>query len=307
MQISDRYAGFNLTSSKLQIVEISVADNQIELLNIDEVYLNEELNFEKEKISKIGALLQSAYEELQMKSPLNPKYISFSLPFELFAIAHLPFDNRLSHQELIEDFRLQFSILFPFVENELTIKYYELDSSKLNNTNSAIIFGIENKYLELIANFAKNNELKLLFVDNPLSATNLSVLNSNSILCKGYFLNIYIQKKIIAYSLSFNKKVLRMKAFNYNRIGDIPELLNREFGEEIFSKINSDLLNASFISGDEISTNIVSLLRKSLNIDFILFNPFDKLKLRPELLENKLYLKKYNSFAPALGIALRLN
>lgn len=307
MSNSERYAGFNFTSSKLQAVEVTIADNQVELINVDEVYLNEEINFEKDKISKIGALLQSAFLELQINSKLNPKYISFCLPFELFSIAHLPFDNRLSGQELIEDFRLQFSVLFPFLENEFTIKYFEVEPGLFSKSNSAIIFGIERKYLELIDDFANNNNLKLLFVDNPHTAANISILSSNSILCKGYYLNIYIHKKVISYSLSYNQKVLLMKSFYFNRIGDIPEILNKELNESIFSKINSDSLIASFIAGEEVSSNLVSLLRKSLNIDFILFNPFDKIKLNSKLLENKLYLKKYNSFASALGISLRLN
>jgi len=306
MSKSENFAGFNLTSSKLQVVEIAVVDNQVELVNVDEAFLNEEINFENDKISKIGALLQSAYEELQLNSNLNPKFVSFCLPIELFSIVQLPLDERLSYQEAIEDFRFQFSILFPYKSN-LTIKYYSVEPNALNKDLSAVVFGVENSFLELIDNFAKNNGLKLIFVDNAHTASNLSLINSNSALCKGYYISIYIQKKIISYNLSFNQKILRMKSFTYNRIGDLPELLNSEFEQEIFSKINSESLSASFISGDEISPNLVSLLRKSLNIDFILFNPFDKLKTRSELFENKLFLKKYNSFSSALGIALRLN
>ncbi len=306
MSKSENFAGFNLTSSKLQVVEIAVVDNQVELVNVDEAFLNEEINFENDKISKIGALLQSAYEELQLNSNLNPKFISFCLPIELFSIVQLPLDERLSYQEAIEDFRFQFSILFPYKSN-LTIKYYSVDPNALNKDLSAVVFGVENSFLELIDNFAKNNGLKLFFVDNAHTASNLALINSNSVLCKGYYLSIFIQKKIISYNLSFNQRILRMKSLTYNRIGDLPEILNSEFEQEIFSKINSESLSASFISGDEISPNLVSLLRKSLNIDFILFNPFDKLKTRSELFENKFFLKKYNSFSSALGMALRLN
>lgn len=302
-----RYAGFNLTSSKLQVTEVEVKNNQIELVNVDEVYLNEEINFENDKISKIGALLQSAYQELQLNSSLNPNYISFCLPLDLFSIIQLPFDNRISYQEAIEDFRIQYAILFPFREEEVTLKFYEVEPNQLSKFNTAIVFGIETSFLNLIENFSKENQLKLLFIDNPITSSNLALNSSNSVLCKGYYLNIYLQKKFFAYSLNFNQKVIRIKTFNYNRIGDLPEILNQELNDEIFSKINSDSINASFISGDEISSNLVSLLRKSLNLDFILFNPFDKLQIRKELYDNKLFLKKYNSFAPSLGIALRLN
>jgi hypothetical protein len=306
MSKSENFAGFNLTSSKLQLVEVAVIENQLELLNVDEAFLNEEINFENDKISKIGALLQSAYEELQLNNKLNPRFVSFCLPIELFSIVQLPLDERLSYQEALEDFRFQFSILFPYRSN-LSIKYYSIEPNALNKNLSAVVFGIENTFIELIDNFTKNNGLKLFFIDNAHSASNLALINSNSILCKGYYLSIYIQKKNISYNLSFNQKILRMKSFNYNRIGDLPELLNSEFEQEIFSKINVESLSASFISGDEISPNLVSLLRKSLNIDFILFNPFDKLKTRTELFDNKFFLKKYNSFSSALGIALRLN
>jgi Tfp pilus assembly PilM family ATPase len=307
MSNSESYAGFNLTSSKLQFVEIAVSDNHIELVNIDEVYLNEDINFEKDKISKIGALIQSAYQEILLNTTANPKFSSFCLPLDLFSSAQLPLDRRLSTDEALEDYKFQFSILFPYLDDDLIIKFYEVDKNQLNKHDSAIVIGLEKKYLELIDNFAKDNELKLLFVDNPHTASNLSLFSSNSILCKGYHINIYIQKKIISYSISFNQQLLKMKVFNYNRIGDIPEILNNEFYNEIFSKIDSESISASFISGDEVSSNLVSLLRKSMNIDFMLFNPFEKLNVRKDLYENKIFLKKYNSFSPALGIALRLN
>ncbi len=306
MSKSESFAGFNLTSSKLQVVEVKISDKQFELINVDEVFLNEEINFENDKISKIGALLQSAYQEIQLNSQINSGYVSFCLPLELFTIIQLPLDERLTNQEASEDFKLQFSILFPYKDN-LSIKYYDVEPNAIDKITTAIVLGIEKSFIDLIDNFAKDNQLKLLFIDNPHTASNLSLLSSNSILCKGYYLSVYIQKRNLSYIFSFNQKVLRMKSFSFSRIGDIPELLNAELNQEIFSKISLESLSASFISGDEISPNLVSLLRKSLKIDFILFNPFDKLKTRTELFDNKFFLKKYNSFSSALGIALRLN
>jgi len=303
----ETYAGFFLTSSKLQLVEVSIFENQIELINLDEVFLNEEINFEKDKISKIGALLQSAYEEIQLKNQFNPKYVSFCLPLDLFSILQLPIDKRLSYTELLEDFKFQFSILFPFKQHEQTIKLYEISPNIFDKYDTALAFAIEKPFLDVIENFVKQNNLKLLFIDNPHTATNISILNSNAVLCKSYYLSIFIQKKFLSYILAHNQKIIKMKLFNYNRIGDLPDILNNEFNELIFSKISIESLGASFISGDEISPNLVSLLRKTLGFDFIIFNPFEKLKVNSNLFENKLFLKKYNSFAPALGVALRLN
>lgn len=301
------YAGFNLTKTKLQVSEVAVVNNEINLVNVDEVYLNEEINFERDKVSKIGALLQSAYQELQLNSSINPNYISFCLPLELFSIIQLPLDNRISYQEAIEDLKIQYKILFPFRDEKLTIHYYKVDPNQFNKYTEAIAFGIEEQYLSLIANFAQNNQLKLLYIDNPLTASIVSVNSSNSVLCKGYYLIIYLEKNIAAYCFINANKAIKIKSFYYNRIGDLPEILNKEFNSEIFSIINSDSIDSSFITGDDISSNLVSLLRKSLNIDFIMFNPFDKLKVSQELFENKSYLKKYNSFAASLGIALRVN
>jgi hypothetical protein len=50
----------------------------------------------------------------------------------------------------------------------------------------------------------------------------------------------------------------------------------------------------------------VPTLKKVLGLDFILFNPFDKIRPIPDLYESKLYLEKYNSFASAAGIAFRI-
>lgn len=91
-----------------------------------------------------------------------------------------------------------------------------------------------------------------------------------------------------------------------NDASEITDHLIKETSRSPILNIDKSQIEAAFISGDEISGAVVQTLKKALGLDFILFNPFDKIRPIPELYENKLYLEKYNSFSSAAGIAFRI-
>lgn len=80
----ENHIGFNISSSKLQIVEVNNIGEQFRLVNVDEAYFNDPINFEIDKETKISALLQGAFDELIIKKNLKSTSASFTLPFELF-------------------------------------------------------------------------------------------------------------------------------------------------------------------------------------------------------------------------------
>ncbi|MCK7528680.1 MAG: hypothetical protein MZV64_69550 [Ignavibacteriales bacterium] len=118
MHYYDSDAGFTFTNVKLQITEISAAQNQFKVCRIDEVYFNEEIDFAKDKETKITSLLQAAFEELSIKNSITSNSASFSLPQELFVTARLPFEESLLHSDLVEEFRWKLSIMYPYSELE---------------------------------------------------------------------------------------------------------------------------------------------------------------------------------------------
>jgi Tfp pilus assembly PilM family ATPase len=64
-------------------------------------------------------------------------------------------------------------------------------------------------------------------------------------------------------------------------------------------------IDAAYISGDEISNSFMERISEKTDINFLMFNPFSKLQLDPNVLDNKYYLLKNSSFSPAVGISIR--
>lgn len=76
----DNHLGFNISSSKLQVVEVNYVGEQFRLVNVDEAYFNDPIDFENDKETKISALLQGAFDELIIKKNFNSNSASFTLP-----------------------------------------------------------------------------------------------------------------------------------------------------------------------------------------------------------------------------------
>ncbi len=303
----EKHAGFNVTSSKLQVVEIDYDKGQFLLSNIDEAYFSETLNFEKDKETKLSALLQGAFNELLIKKPLKSTFASFTLPMELFYLMQIPYDNSLLHQDLIEEFRWEFSVLYPYVpSDDLVIQYLEVEKNDFIPYNTAIIYAIQRRYLQFIENFCRSNNLQLKFIDNIHSASERALTLSNSPLSKGLILSIYFNNKFLSVIYSLEGKPIYQRVLPLNDVGEVPTyLLSETTAKENFN-INRGIIEKAYITGDDISGTIVESLENILGIEFIHFNPFTKIKPESKLYENKNYIERNNSFSSAAGIAYRL-
>ena len=128
----ENHAGFNISSSKLQVVEVNYEGEQFKLVNVDEAYFNDPIDLEKDKDTKISALLQGAFDELLIKKSLKATSISFTLPFELFHITQVPYDNTLLYQDMIDQFRWELSVLYPYISTKnLVLQYFEIEKEPL--------------------------------------------------------------------------------------------------------------------------------------------------------------------------------
>lgn len=303
----ENHAGFSISDSKLQVVEINNQQDHFYLENIDETYFNEPLNFEKDKETKISSLLQGAYNELMIRKPIKSRSVSFTLPFELFYTAQLPYDNTLLHQDLLEEFRWEFSVLYPFVQaKDLAIQYIDIDKNEFTPYNTAIIIALQRKYLQVLNNFCRQNNLKLKFVDNIHFAAERALVMSNAAAPAGVSMSVYLCNKYLSILFSYNGKPIQFNILQLNDASEIPGHIIRALtGRENF-KISKNVLTSAFITGDSLSNSIVQTLCDTLDIDFIQFNPFDKIKPGQKLFENKFYSEHFNSFAPAAGIAYRV-
>ncbi len=303
----ENHAGFTITETKLQVVEVICNGNQFILENVDEAYFGEQINFDKDRETKISALLQGAYNELQIKKTLKSSAVSFALPFDLFYSMQVPFDNTLLHQDLIEEFKWEFSVLYPFLKiDDLVIQYVEIEKNNIYEQNSAIVIALPRKYLNMIYEFTVKNNLSLKFVDNVHLASERALAVSNSLMEKGLILSVYFNNKHLSIIFSMQGKPFYFKNFPLKGAGEIPALIRNEITENKLINISKNSIDTAFITGDNITDSVVQILRNALDIDFYYFNPFDKIKPNPSLYENNCYTDKNNSFSPAAGIAFRL-
>ncbi len=303
----ENHAGFTISNSKLQVVEINYQSDQFILSNVDEAYFNEPLNLEKDKETKISALLQGAFDELLIKNPLKSNHVSFTLPFELFYTMQVPYENTLLHQDLLEQFQWEFSVLYPDCSpKDLVIQYIEIEKNSIIKFNSALVLALQRKYLQIIYNFCSRNNLKLKFVDNIHFASERALALSGVLIGKGLVLSVYFNNKYLSVIFSLSGKPVYFKVIPLNDAGEIPSLLLTELTTKETININKNLIETAFVTGDEVSNTIVQTLRDSLGVKFIHFNPFEKIKPAPKLYENKCYSERFNSFASAAGIAFRL-
>ncbi len=303
----ENHVGFTITSSKLQLVEIIYSDGRFILNNIDEVYFNESLNLEKDKETKISALLQGAFNELLIKKPLQSSSVSFALPFELFYVMQIPYDNTLLYQDLIEEFKWEFSVLYPFISTkDFVIQYFEVEKNNLMDQNSVIVIAIPRKFLQLIHNFCNENNLRLKFIDNIHIASERALTLSYPNASRGLTMSTYFSNKFVSIIFSLDGKPIYFKVIPINDAAEISTLLLVETSPHELFKINRSLIDNVYITGEEISGTIIQTLKDALEIDFTYFNPFEKIKPDPKLFDNKYYSEKYNSFSPAAGIAYRL-
>jgi Tfp pilus assembly PilM family ATPase len=303
----ENHAGFTISSSKLQIVEIIQKDDQFVLENVDEAFFNEPLNLVNDKETKISALLQGAFDEIVIKNQITSRTASFSLPPEIFKVVQLPYDNTLLHQDLIEEFRWELSLIYPdIIPSEQVIQYLEVDKNKLIDKNTSIVISLSRKYIQLIKDFCDNNNMRLKFIDNIHLASERALTVNNSFSEKGLILSVFLAGRYLSVLFTLQAKPVYFKVYYLHNAGDIVKHISSELDSNQYPNINRKVLESAFISGQELSPTMIDALREKLNIPLVNFNPFSKLKPNPKLFENRYFSEKFNSFSPSAGIALRL-
>lgn len=303
----ENHLGFTISSSKLQVVEIVQKEDEFVLENIDEAFFNDSINLETDKETKISALLQGALDEIIIRNAFQSNTASFSLPLELFKVIQVPYDNTLLHHDLIEEFRWELSLIYPDGNtNDMVIQYIEIDKNKFIGSNTSIIIALSRKYIQTIKSFCDRNNLKLKFIDNIHFASERALSAMNPVSEKGLVFSSFLSGRNLSVLFTFQGKPLCFKILPFNDASSIVKFLKTELDSNQYPAINRDLIESSFICGEELSPSLINTLREKLDIPFINFNPFSKIKPNPALFQNKYFSEKFNSFSAAAGIALRI-
>lgn len=303
----ENQTGFKITSSQLQKVELLVENNYAVVNHIDEAFFSEIFDFNLDKETKISALLQSAFNELEIRNPLNSKTVSFSLPYNLFLSALLPYDNSLLSQDILFELKWELSVLFPTHQiDDYAIQYYEISKNEFLKSNLIFVAAIPRKFLRILHNFCFKNKLKLKFVDYAHLASDRALAMNYSSLSNGSGLSIYYSSRVLSLIFYLEGKPFYFRIKKEVDASEIAEMILKEIEPCEFLNSRTLEFSSAFISGDDITEAGVNSLGKKINLDLIYFNPFQKLQTSPFLSENKLFKEKFNSFSPAVGIALRL-
>jgi Tfp pilus assembly PilM family ATPase len=298
-------AGINVTSSRLQFVEIEIESDKLLVTNIGQTFISPSINFEEQIETELLGQLQTAFDEISIQNPVNSTVVSFTLPPELFITIQLPYDNNLTQAEITEEFRWEISQLFPFLTSqELAIKFYELGKEILPGNNNALVIALNKKYLLLLKNFCSKNKLNPRLVDNA-SITANGFINNYFSAQDSVTVNIYNSKNSITLFINISSKPVYVKVFQ--KTNDFTKPVTKVLSEDKIKDILSKSTKYAFFSGDDIGTDLQSEFQRTTGLEFIKFNPFDIIQFKPDLQSSGLSAEQYSTFTAATGIAARFN
>jgi Tfp pilus assembly PilM family ATPase len=298
----DITAGLKFTSSKMQLLELQLKSGVVYVKDLNEVFFNEKVNFLKDKETKISALLQGAFDEALLQRSLKDIYVSVTVPQNLFYSVQLPFEESLLYSDLVEEFRWQLSLLYPFIDaKELLIQYFPLPQNEFQQTSTAFVTALPRNIVQIFLSFCKSNNLKLRFIDSSHTASDRALIANRDITSDNLILSLFVEEKVLSFTFYHFGEPFLFSNLTFDNASEIPHLVQKEISKHKFE----GLVNGAFISGDEISNSFTERLSEKTNITFNQFNPFSKLQLEPEILDNKFYLLKNNSFSSAVGISIR--
>jgi Tfp pilus assembly PilM family ATPase len=219
------HAGLNISSSKLQLVEIFGSHNEVRLENLNEVVFAEPINFKSDSERQILIQLQTAYDEIQLKKPIRSRKVSFSLPLDIFYIAQLPYDNTLLHRDLTEELKWEFSVLYPFIKpDDLILQYLEINKNMIFTKNTALVYAIERKHLKTLQKFCGQNNLSLGYIDNAHLSSERALALSDSFLNQGLRLSIFVSKNNLSIVLCLDGNTISQKVHNLESYNDIRQI-----------------------------------------------------------------------------------
>lgn len=300
------HIGLNITSTRLQLVEINYSGEEFTLENIDEEYFSEILDMNA-KETKIITLLQSAFNELVVRRPLKSKLVSFTLPHECFLSVRLPFENSVIQNDLLEHFKWELSLLYPKINvDDLIVQYVKIeDFEKTVSSNTALVIATFRKYLKILSSFCAQNGLKLKYIDNAhFASDNIIALKEN---CPSdeFVLSLYTGNNFLSTTVLFNNRAVYFNILPIKNAGEIVAKIKDELNNK-FVKLSTENLAKVFIAGENLSDSLLDRIRENLNLNPEKVNPFEDISIQPELFANKFFTEKASSFTASAGIAFRL-
>jgi Tfp pilus assembly PilM family ATPase len=306
MNVIKRCAGINITSSRLQFVELEKESDKLFLTNLGQTFIIPSINFDEIDETILSTKLQNAFDELTIQNPLINTAVSFTLPPELFVTIQLPYDKNLSNHEITEEFRWEISQLYPFIPaEELAIKFYELNGSILPGNNNALIVALDKKYLVLLKNFCSKNNLSPKLVDNS-SVTANGFINSYSSLKESGTINIYNSKNSLTLFINISSKPAYVKVYQKDS-NELSNSLLKLLSDEKIKNILKSSIKLGFFFGEDIHSDMINQLQQITGLEFVKFNPFINVEAKSDIDIHAIAGEQFSIFTASAGIAARSN
>lgn len=303
MSIFQSHVGVNLSSAKLELVEINYADKKCFVENVDEEYFSEFINF-YDKETKIISILQQAFNNILLRNSFTSTNISFSLPSNLFKIFEIPFESDLHKDDLIRHLDWEFGVLFPaFKKEDYLIRNFKLNEG-IRGKNVLSVFAIERRIINVINKFAARNNFVLKYVDNEHVAANTAISvnepsGENTIsffVGFHYFTTLITSKNLPVY---FKRKTFKSFA-------NFQDTFLEEYNF-IKSKLSENfILEKLFVFGDKYPANIIEIITSVFQLKPNYLNPFVLIKAQYEGKETEVLVNNPTVFSSAAGMAFRL-
>jgi len=299
--------GLNLSENKLQLVELLFTGEEYVINTLDEAFFDEPLHFETDKETKILLALQSAFNELVIKKNITTTEVSFALPLRCYTFFQIPYDNTLLHNDLENQFRWEFSLLYPFKnEAEYQFQFYEIEKTIFVNEPKAIVVAMKKHLIDILFAFCEKNNLILTTVDCDHFAFDKSIHLINQQQMQGLVGSVYLDDTVVSFELLYELKPIFMKVFPLKNKADFVKEIETILTKEIPVDLTQYKIDKCYFGGDEVTISFVSQLEDQLKIPCYFVNPFMQLTTSENFQNEKYYHEKAHSFAAAAGIAFRL-
>lgn len=304
MAVISSQSGINLTSSKLQLIEIGWIDDEIVVENADEELLQQRTD---KKLSEqdLISLIQSAYDKIVARHPLKSRTVSFTLPTHLFEIAEIPIDDLLTKEDLAAHLNWEFSVLYPSKDpSELLLRYFEIGAYDYPNSKKILAAAIEKKILSAIHKFCISNKLNLRLVDNVHFAANLLIRPEAGV---NNYVSLYSDDDTLTMMIFEKGKPKSFEILDTVPMAGLSAKIINMYEKFYRTGIEPGGLKNIFVSGETFSDETVEMLDRGLNYCIRRMAPFGNLKASPLLFNKALIVSKFHAFAAPIGIAARIS
>lgn len=308
MPALDDRIGISVSSQKIQVVEVGFQDGGRLLNHIDEAILPSPLNFTSDKEAVLLSGLQSAFNILSERTNLKNRQVSIALPPEFFYSFTVPADQTIVRQDLIDNFRWEFAVLFPFLTAEdYSLNYYEIDRpGSLSKERRVIVFALSRKIINLLIMVCKRNNLEIKLIDHSHFSADKSLLMNRPELLTGALVSACISSNYFSIEYLDQGRPQYFNGRHFDSTQNFLAAVTEELQAITEAGYNLNKLENFFLTGDSLSEPLLSAVRGATRHPFQMLNPFSALILGGAGLNKELLHSRNYNFNSAAGLCYRL-